>query len=577
MEIIDQIRQAANIIDIASQYTTIRKRGSKHVGLCPFHTEKTPSFTLDEDKQLFHCFGCGAGGDVFTLVMEKEDLSFPEALRYLAQKYNIPLPEKKKLSPQYQKLEEMLHKISESALAYFRKNLFNTGEGRKALDYLKKRKISEETIQKLKIGYALNSWDSLLSFFSRKGIPPDQLEKAGLALRRQKKEGYYDRFRGRIIFPIFTLTGKTVAFGGRSLFNEEPKYLNSPDTPIYTKGNLLYGLNLCKKSIQEAGEMILVEGYTDFLALFQAGLKNIAASLGTSVTANQVSLALRFSPRMIISYDADIAGEKAALRAVSICFEKGVQAKVLTLPSNHDPDSYIQKFGIEKYKEEIEKCPTGLQFLIDIKSHGKKMDVPEVKAKIAREVVQEINKISDPVVRSEQIKRTAESMEIEEGLLRSMIKQKPKEKSDQSKAAFLPAEKRLLQIFWEDTSIASKIFEEIEENDLKGLKSAPILDALAAFFKKGKKLSPHEIKKKIDPSLFSSLSEVLQENSQPPSIQEARDCFFTLKKLSLERRCREINAQIAKLEKSKEMEKIAPYLKEKQAITEELSLLAQHN
>jgi len=212
MEIIDQIRQVSSIVEIASNYTALKKRGNKHVGLCPFHSEKDPSFTVDEEKQLFHCFGCGVGGDVFSLVMEKESLSFPEALKYLAEKYRIPLPQQK-VNPQVLRLEEKLFKINELAMEFFRKNLFNTREGADALAYLKKRRLAEETLQALKIGYALNSWNSLLSFFQAKNVPPSLLEKAGLILPGQKKAEFYDRFRGRIIFPIFSLTGKVVGFG----------------------------------------------------------------------------------------------------------------------------------------------------------------------------------------------------------------------------------------------------------------------------------------------------------------------------------------------------------------------------
>ena len=353
MDVIDQIKNTASIVDVASQYTTLRRRGKKHLGLCPFHSEKTPSFTVDEDKQLFHCFGCNIGGDLFTLVMEKENLSFPEALRFLAEKYNIVLPEKRKFSPQLAKLEEKLTKISEDSLAFFRKNLFNTKEGENAQEYLRKREISEELIQKLKIGYALNSWDALLSFFQRKDISPSLLEKAGLVLRRAKKEGHYDRFRGRIIFPIFTPTGKVVAFGGRTIIDQDPKYLNSPDTPIYTKGKLLYGWNFTKDAVREQREIILVEGYTDLLALLQAGIPNVAASLGTSLTSEQVMQASRFESRVIVSYDADAAGIKASLRAISLCFEQGVEIRVLTLPKGYDPDSFIRKYGPKDF---LKKC-----------------------------------------------------------------------------------------------------------------------------------------------------------------------------------------------------------------------------
>jgi DNA primase len=312
MEIIDQVRQASSIIEIASQYTTLKKRGRRWVGLCPFHTEKTPSFTLDEDKQLYHCFGCGAGGDIFSLVMEKESLNFPEALRYLAEKYHVPMPERERISPEVLKLEDKLFKINELALGFFRKNLFHTQEGTKALEYLKKRGLSDDTLQKLRVGYALNSWNALASFFQEKNVPGSLLEKGGLVVPGKKPNEYYDRFRGRVIFPIFSLTGKVVAFGGRTIVDAEPKYLNSPDTPLYSKGKLLYGLNFTKEAIRNQGMLILVEGYTDFSSLFQAGIGNVAASLGTALTPYQVAQALRFAPRVIVNYDGDSAGRAAA-------------------------------------------------------------------------------------------------------------------------------------------------------------------------------------------------------------------------------------------------------------------------
>ena len=366
MEIIDQIRQAANIVELASQYTTVKKAGQRHVGLCPFHSEKTPSFSLDDEKQLFHCFGCGTGGDVFTLVMEKENLSFPEAVRYLAEKYNIPLPERERFSSQNKQLGEELKNITEEALAHFRKNLHNTNEGKEALSYLKKRKISDVTIQELKIGYALNSWDALISYFKRKEISPKKIENAGLAIYHQKKTSYYDRFRGRIIFPIFTEYGKVVAFGGRSLFNAEPKYLNSPDTRLYSKGKLLYGLNFCKESIQEKEEVILVEGYTDFASLFQAGIKNLAASLGTSLTPEQIDFAKRFArKRIILCFDGDTAGIKAASRGAALGIQKEVQTRVMKIPTGLDPDSFIKKHGVDVFDNLIKTSISGLDFLIE--------------------------------------------------------------------------------------------------------------------------------------------------------------------------------------------------------------------
>jgi len=575
MEPIDQVRQTANIIEIASQYTNLIKKGNKHVGLCPFHSEKTPSFTVDEDKQLYHCFGCGAGGDIFTLVMEKENLNFPEALRYLAEKYNIRLPEKGKRSPRQLKLADKIYSINEKSLAFFIKNLHNTKEGEKALKYLNNRGIDKEAIQKLKIGYALNSWDSMLSFFQKQSISPEEVEKAGLALRRTKNEGHYDRFRGRIIFPIFTLAGKVVAFGGRALFDQDPKYLNSPDTPIYTKGDVLYGLNFCKQDIREKKEMILVEGYTDFLSLFQSGITNTAASLGTSLTANQTALALRFAPRLIICYDGDIAGEKAARRAISLGFKKGLQIKIMLLPKGHDPDSFITKNGAEKFLSLAKKSITGLKFLIDMQLKENRKDIPEEKARIAREIVKEIDNIPDAIIRSEYIKQTGEYLGIDENLLRATTEYKPSGEKRVVQNSFLTAEKRLLQIIFTDSQIASSLFKEISPPDIQGIKSEPIFTAFQDYFQNGKAPDFFQFKEKIDPALFSFLSEVLLEESNPPSIEEARDCLSSLRQISLTNQLTKLKSQIPSLIKRNELDKIPLIQKKIMDINRHLYELSQ--
>lgn len=585
MEIVDQIRQVANIIDIASQYTVIKKRGNKHLGLCPFHSEKTPSFTVDEAKQLYHCFGCGVGGDVFTLVMEKENFSFPEALQHLAERYHIALPEKKIFSKKQQSIKEQLLKIAESSLGFFKKNLFSTTEGEKALDYLRKRDIKEDTIQTLKIGYALNSWDSLLLHFQRKNINPDLLEKAGLVLRRQNKEGYYDRFRGRIIFPIFTVTGKTVAFGGRTIINQEPKYLNSPETPIYSKGSLLYGLNFCKDPISKKGEVILVEGYTDFLTLFQSGISNCAASLGTSLTAQQVLVTKRFAPKIISSFDGDSAGTNAAIRAISHCFENGVQINILSLPQGSDPDSFIKEYGSEQFMTLAKKSIPGIKFLIRSQLKGRKVESPEVKAKIAGNVLNEMKNISDPIVLSEYIKQMSELLDIDEGVLRTMFKQKKKERAAIKQNYFLPAEKRLLQIlfFLKNNKDAAYVFEKIKAEIFVGLKSEPIFLAINEFLKEGKNLSLHDFKGILDASLFRDLSEMQQEKEQTPTPDEIGSCSEALKQIFLEKQRKKLFKQIRSLEKEEKpeneekLEKILPLQKQWQEITKELSLLAKQN
>ncbi len=575
MEIIDQIRQVATLVDVASQYTSLKKRGSKFVGLCPFHAEKTPSFTVDPDKQLYHCFGCGVGGDVFTLVMEKENLTFPEALKSLAQKYNIPLPQQNRISAHVLKLEENLAKINEETLAFFQRCLREGPEGRKALEYLKTRMISDETVKALKIGYAPNSWDSLAKHFEVKGVAADLLLKAGLVVPGQKRAGFYDRFRGRLMFPIFNLTGKVVAFGGRTLFNAEPKYLNSPETPLYSKGKILYGLNLTKDAVRDKGELILVEGYTDFSALYQAGVANVAASLGTSLTPDQVALAQRFAPRLIINYDGDSAGLNAALRALSICFEKGATASVVVLPEKLDPDGFMKKYGPEAYRARLEKTVPALRFLITMRSHGRNLKVPEEKSRLVSEVLAELARMPDAVVRSEYLGQAAEALGVEEGLLRRQLVRPSgaAAKKDDEAEYFLPAEKRLLQILIGHPNFTSEVFAEVKENHFAGLKGEPVFNLIHDCFRREQDVLIHDLRQRIDPVLAKFLTRALLEAPADPNPSEAHDCLDALWKISLQNRLRTLQSEIVQAEKRGDRERLAALLFEKQDLARQIQAL----
>ncbi len=570
MEIIDQIRQAADIVDVTSLYTSLKRRGRKHVGLCPFHSEKDPSFTVDSEKQLFHCFGCGVGGDVFTLVMEKENLTFPEALNYLAERYHIPMPQKTRLSPELQKLEERVYRINEMALTFFRRNLFQTREGEAALAYLKKRGLSKDTLEDLKVGYAPNSWNALLGHFQGRGTEPALLEKAGLVLPGQKRSEYYDRFRGRIIFPIFGLTGKTVAFGGRTVTEATPKYLNSPDTPVYSKGKVLYGLNWTKEAVREAGELILVEGYTDFASLYQTGIRNVAASLGTALTPHQVALAMRFAPRIIMNYDPDSAGKAAALRAVSLCFEKAVQTQVLVLPQNLDPDGFIRKFGRQSYLELAKKSASGLEFLIGMTVRTGRMNVPEEKAKIIRTIVTEIDKIPDAIVRSEYLRQAGDRLGVEESLLRQIIERRTSETTREEKAFLFPAEKQLLRILLEDQTLAISLAKQVRDEDFRGLQSEAALVFVLDCARKGKRVLFSELSRAAGVQLWRQVSETLQERSDRGTIDEALDCLQTLRRRALEGRLRDLQKEIVHCERKGEKEKLARLLSQKQALTKQI-------
>ena len=543
------------------------------MGLCPFHAEKSPSFTVDADKQLYHCFGCGVGGDVFSLVMEKENLSFPEALKHLAERYNIPLP-RRNLTPQALKLEEQVQNLNESALAFFRKSLQSTPEGKQALDYLKKRGLTDALIEEFKLGYAPNSWNAMMSHFKAKGVAENLLEKAGLALPGRKAGEYYDRFRGRAIFPIFSLTGKTVGFGGRSLFDQDPKYLNSPDTPVYTKGRLLYGLNFTKDHIRNAGELILVEGYTDFLSLYQAGFKNVVASLGTALTPNQVALALRFAPKVVINYDGDAAGKLATSRAIPLLFESDIEVSVLILPENLDPDGYLNKYGPEKYRLMIEKNRTPLiNFLIGHFSPKDPTNTPEEKKKIAVSVLQTTLINPDSLKGSEYLKQMCERLGIEENIVRNSLTIKFKDADRMNVGEFLPAEKRLLQIVFESPELRPAVFAEIGEGDLQGLKSEPIFRIIFDSFRKDQNLIIHEIQKEIGPSLSQQLSKAMVERGAPPSVEEALDCLCALQISCKETALRKVQVEIAREERNGDRAKVEALLGLKQDLTKQILAL----
>ncbi|MCU0244270.1 MAG: DNA primase [Acidobacteria bacterium] len=570
MEIIDQVRQASSIVEIASQYTTLKRRGRKWVGLCPFHTEKTPSFTVDEDKQLYHCFGCGVGGDIFSLLMERENLTFPEALRSLAEKYRVPLPAQQRVRPEVLKLEEKLFQINELAVAYFRKNLHGTAEGKKALEYLRKRGLSDETVQTLKIGYAPNAWTALLDAFKAKDVPVSLLEKGGLVLPGSRPGEYRDRFRGRVIFPIFSLTGRVVAFGGRTVVEAEPKYLNSPETPLYSKGKLLYGLNFTKDAVRQEGAAILVEGYTDFSSLYQAGFTNVVASLGTALTPWQVAQAMRFAPRIIVNYDGDSAGRTAMARAVPLGFEKGLNVEVLVLPDGLDPDAFLKKHGRDKYQALLKKTVSGLDFLVDAMAAGARMTVPEEKAKVARAVVKEIEKVPDPIARSEYLRRASAKLGVGEELLRSIVAPKGPDKAADDAGLFCPAEKRLFQILMSDRALAPDVFAECDGEIFDGLRSEPVFRHILESFRTDADWSFASLQGKVPPALLSQLAQAMFEKASQGTLDEAMECLKSLHKVRLLGRLKAIQLRISRAEKDGDREVIPDLLYQKQDVTKQL-------
>jgi DNA primase len=415
---IEEIRSAANIVDVIADYVKLRKRGSNYIGLCPFHTEKTPSFSVNEDKQIFYCFGCHKGGNAFKFIMEYEKISFPETLQKLADKFGITIQYEKGYASADDNLQEVLYEINNTAAKYFSENLLTKPDGENARKYFEKRKLKQQTLRSFGLGYALPSRDSLYQYLHKKDV---DLEKAVyLGLLGKNSEGrYYDRFSGRIIFPIFSAYGRVIAFAGRILESsiDQAKYLNSPESSIYIKGRNLYGLSVAKDDIRKLDYAIIVEGYMDLISLHQAGIKNVVAVSGTALTDDQVLLLSRYTKNVLLLFDADNAGVKASMRSIEILLKRDMDVKIVSLPQGEDPDSFIINYGKHKFDEEILKAKHFFEFQSSVyESRGMFKD-PSQTAEAIRELVRPLSMINDELKRTLIIRDISKKFNLREILI----------------------------------------------------------------------------------------------------------------------------------------------------------------
>ncbi len=419
---IEEIQRRADIVELVSEYVTLKKAGKDFWGLCPFHKEKTPSFKVSRDKQMYYCFGCAEGGHVFTFLMKVSNMTFPEAARHLARKTGIVIPERA-MSDQERRqygLREQIYRANEAATVFFTGSLFSAA-GLEAREYLKKRGIREDVVREFRLGYADRGGRTLKGFFEKKSVPLEVACQAGLLVAKTEENGenrrdVYDRFRGRLIFPIEDAGGRVMAFGGRVIGQGEPKYLNSPETPVFSKGRNLYGLNRTKEGIRKSGYAILVEGYFDLISLWNAGLTNVLASLGTALTAEQVELMRRYTEQVAILFDGDEAGKKALKRSLPLFLAAGLQARAVVLPEKNDPDDYVRRYGKESLEELIAGAPTLVDYYIDdiMGDQG----TLEGKQNAVKEALLFLSTLDDAIVRNLFLKRIADKTGIDQELLK---------------------------------------------------------------------------------------------------------------------------------------------------------------
>jgi DNA primase len=416
-EIIEQVRSSNDIVDVIASYVRLRKRGKNFTGLCPFHQEKTPSFTVSAEKQMYHCFGCHKGGNIFTFVMEHDKVAFAEAVRILAARVGIVIPEGPVTEGQTE--QEHLYNACRFAGQHFYENLTKTEEGKGALEYFHNRGFSDETVKTFGLGYSLQSWDSLINRAQLEGISLEFLQKAGLARMREDNSAY-DYFRGRAMFPIISATGRVIGFGARKIREDDAiagKYINSPETPIYNKSRVLFGLFHSKEAIRGEERVIMVEGYADLISLFQAGIQNVVASSGTALTQEQLNLLGRYSKTLILVYDADSAGSDATLRGVDLALEQDFDVRVVRLPQGEDPDTFVRKHGPKEFRKSVDASISFIDFKAQRFYQDGAFASPEKKAEAVRSIVQSIAKMSDELKRNFYVKEVAEKYDIYESVI----------------------------------------------------------------------------------------------------------------------------------------------------------------
>ena len=410
----EEIKNACDIVELIGQFVQLKKVGKNYVGLCPFHSEKEPSFTVNPERQIFHCFGCKKGGDIFKFWMEYHNVSFFEALKDLAERYNIQI---KGLSDDETEKRQKLFEINEIAGSFFKEMLYHPVEGERAREYLKQRGIDEQLSKELGLGYAPDSWDRLYKLFLKKKVNLTLGVEAGLLIQKEDGKGYYDRFRNRIMFPIFDVRGRIVGFGGRVIGDGSPKYLNTPETPIFHKGNLLYGINFSYKNIREEKKVIIVEGYMDWIALKRFGIKNGVATLGTALTQNHVRKLKGYADEAIIIFDSDEAGKKAALRSFPLFANEGMPAKVVVLPDGHDPDTFLSQFGKEAFLELLKTSATPLlDFCLYMETKNGKIKEEE-KTQVLKNLLQSLSYIQDNLTQGVYVSKISQLLKIREEII----------------------------------------------------------------------------------------------------------------------------------------------------------------
>jgi len=554
---VEEVRRVADIVRVISDHVALRKMGTSWKGLCPFHQEKSPSFNVRQEPAVFHCFGCGEGGDVFKFLMLRERVSFPEAIEMLARRFGVPVPEGRvEPGPDRKEREEMLA-LMEAAAQHFTRTLW-AAPGASAREYLLGRGFRKETLERIRAGAARDAWDDLLGALRGK-FAPGLLQKAGLVLERQGKEGHYDRFRNRAVFPITNESGKVVGFGARALDDSEPKYLNSPETPVYSKSRVLYGLSWARDAIVREKRAVLMEGYLDVARAIEAGVAEAVATCGTALTGQHARLLQRFAETAVLNFDQDEAGQKAARKSLEVLLEEGIRVRIVELPEGHDPDTYLKAEGAEAYRKRLDEAPEAVEWLMRRAESASDLGSPSGKAAFLSAVMPALVRTANAVERQAWLARVVERGSIDTGAAREELRRALQGRTGGPSAVaeaaarrpalpktvvLLPAERWLLALVAQGAAGVEIALDELTDSDLEGLRSAALLRVAQAVARRDERVTLPAVVAELDEDAGRLMAEIAVEGVPAEGIS-AEDCVRELRRQPLKARMAEIQKRLA--------------------------------
>ncbi|MFL6215292.1 MAG: DNA primase [Blastocatellia bacterium] len=558
----DDVKNQSDIVRVISDYVSLKKRGANHMACCPFHSEKTPSFSVSQPKGLYKCFGCGAGGSVFDFVMRIEGCQFPEAVRIVAEKSGIPIPAVDE-TEDYKKTQhdrDVVLRLNDLAAKFFEMNLLDDDAGATARAYVESRGISDETRALFRLGYAPDSWDALIHFLRGNGASDEDLTISGLVVPKDTG-GFYDRFRGRLMFPIADSQGRVLAFGGRVMGEGEPKYLNSPETAVYTKGRNLYGLAYSKNDIRNAGYAILVEGYLDCIIPYQAGIHNIVASLGTALTDSQVRLLRRYmdAPQIIVNFDPDSAGQNATMRSIEMLLIEGFKVNILKMPTDDDPDEYVRAYGGDAFRALLKTTQPYIEYIIDMTIAKHDITRPAGKVEAVNAIMPHLARMRDKVARADYSDQIANRLKVDSRVIRDEMRrvavnrqQTLDPKRLRAAADVTQAERQLLELILAHGDVRRAIVTNLQQEDYADLAMGAVFAAVVQVEREGLEPDFDNISARLEseeeramlPALLMSDLEWAGGLEFETLFKKATEALSSLRRKQIERRLEVIHIEL---------------------------------